>query len=195
MNRFFIILLRASFTFAIVMTVSAEEKKSTSYALMFRDGHTTGSWMLAIDDGMTYEITDISKDSNQSAKDALWALHPEIIRLNTIENYNIYLVGEMKKSDTSGLKAGQMGQAEFRLDGWYIKAPFFLPPETDPDGMLRVSDVLTVANFLPAGERNDSEETRKLRSLLDINYDKRLNIFWFGVKHPIHKFLEKNGDK
>jgi hypothetical protein len=163
----------------------AKAEDANIYALQFRDGHTTGSWILAMDGGVTYEIDDFTKDSNAKAIEDLGALHPEIVRLNTAPEHNIYLVGHLQPLESHPPKA------KMRLDGWFIKAPFYLPPVGDPDGLLNVSHELKVSHFLPAGERDDSEATLKLRASLQIHHDKRLNLFWIGVPSPVYKFLAK----
>lgn len=168
-----------------------QAKHQEIYVLQFRDGHTEGSWVLVLDNGYKYEVT-FAKESNVKAVETLAALDPEIIRLNTSPEHNIYLVGNLKKSEATQQPARQISKAVMRLDGWYLKAPFYIPPLVDPDGAIEVSNALKPTHFLPAGEREDTEPTRKLRASLEIHHDERLNLFWIGAESPFTKFLSKS---
>lgn len=50
------------------------------YPLQFRDGHTEGSWVLVLENGIKYEV-DFTEGSNPKAVEALASLDPEILRL------------------------------------------------------------------------------------------------------------------
>lgn len=176
---------------AFALSAPDEPPPSEIYALQFRDGHTEGSWVLVLDNGIKYEVA-FAEGSNRKAVEALASLEPQIISLNTSPEHNIYLVGYLDKPDAASLPQGQMPKAQLRLDGWYLKAPFYVPSADDPDGPIEVSKYLNPRHFLPAGERNDSEATRKLRASLEIHHDERLNLFWIGVESPFTKFLSKS---
>ena len=178
------------FLFVLIGACAGQDAPSAQemYALRFRDGHTEGAWVLALHNGIQYEVTAFTKESNDQAVKALAALNPEIVRLNTSPEYNIYLIGHLD-TQVSKLEAGHIPKAILRLDGWYLKAPFYVPSIREPDGPINICNTLTAEHFLPTGERNDSEATRKFRAHLRIRHNKRLNLFWVGVDSPFTKFI------
>ena len=192
--------IRRTLTILLLLTVclplaAAGEERPTprTYALKFRDGHTVGTWILVLDNGIQREVT-LTDDSNMVAAKALNDLHPEIVRLNTISEHLLYLVGHLDISNPAATGALGSGEAPFRLDGWYIKAPFYLPPSKDPEGPIEVASSLLPKHFLPGGEREDSEGTRKVREAIKIHYYPRLNSYGIGAQPPVIRFLSKTSE-
>ncbi|WP_395744233.1 hypothetical protein [Prosthecobacter sp.] len=191
MKIFFILVLCLVMQSQLGSGRAEEGRDQQAFPLSFHDGHTEGSWVYVLRRETAFEV-EFARHSNAAAIEALAALHPYILNLNATGDYHVYLVGELVVKEDAAGAASPQRRGEFRLDGWYIKAPFLVPSKTDPEnGLIEVSKRLEPSHFLPAGEREGTEATKALRASLQIHHDERLNVFWIGAEPPVNKLLKK----
>ena len=174
----------------IPAALAGEGQQQSVYALVYRDGHTKGSWVHVLENAQEFEI-EFAKDSDAAAIESLGALRPEILNLNATAQYRVYLVGELMEKKTEVREKVESRHGVLRLDGWYIQAPFlYLPASSDPEsGPVDVSQRLETTHFLPPGEREDTAATKAFRAALKIHHHNRSNVFWIGKEPAMKMFL------
>jgi hypothetical protein len=154
--------------------------KVETYALIFRDS-SVGSWIHIHYGGREYEVK-LAKDSSRAAVESIGALDQMIVNVNSSPESNIYLCGTFVPDESVDPKAPT---GVLKLEGWYLKTPFYLPNPSEPDGPLKVSEKLSRDVFSPEHMKGKPDVLAEYRRSLEIQFEPRMKVFWIGVRPPM----------